>query len=74
MMTRSTRRNADNADTMPMGESRIGTDTASDSRDDAIARRAFELYSARGYQDGHDIDDWLNAERELRAETSSTAA
>jgi hypothetical protein len=74
MMTRSARRNADNVETVPMGESGIGTNTASESRDDAIARRAFELYSARGYRDGHDIDDWLNAERELRAETSSTAA
>jgi hypothetical protein len=73
MMTRSARRNADNVETVPMGESGIGPNTASESKDDAIARRAFELYSARGYRDGHDIDDWLNAEREVRAETSSTA-
>jgi hypothetical protein len=30
-----------------------------------IARRAFELYCARGGQHGHDVDDWLQAEREL---------
>jgi hypothetical protein len=34
--------------------------------DDRIARRAYELYLTRGGQDGHDIDDWLQAERELR--------
>ena len=34
--------------------------------DSDIARRAFELYCARGYQDGHDVEDWLQAERELR--------
>lgn len=34
--------------------------------DHDIARRAFELYCARGCQHGHDIDDWLQAERELR--------
>ena len=32
---------------------------------EAIARRAFELYEKRGRQDGHDVDDWLTAEREL---------
>jgi hypothetical protein len=39
-----------------------------------IARRAFELYCNRGYKDGYDVDDWLNAERELRAEPNSSAA
>ena len=34
---------------------------------DEIARRAFELYCARGREDGRDLDDWLQAERELRA-------
>ena len=31
-----------------------------------ISARAFELYLARGRFDGHDVDDWLMAERELR--------
>ncbi len=30
-----------------------------------IARRAYELYTSRGCEAGHDIDDWLQAEREL---------
>jgi hypothetical protein len=30
-----------------------------------IARRAFELYCDRGCQHGHDLDDWLQAERAL---------
>jgi hypothetical protein len=30
-----------------------------------IERRAYSLYLARGAEDGHDIDDWLQAEREL---------
>ena len=34
---------------------------------DAIARRAYELYQARGCADGCDLDDWLQAEHELRA-------
>src|SRR5260221_3585022 len=31
-----------------------------------IARRAYELYEQRDREDGHDIDDWLQAERDLR--------
>lgn len=33
---------------------------------DDIERRAYELYEARGREDGHDWDDWLQAERELQ--------
>ncbi|MEO7158397.1 MAG: DUF2934 domain-containing protein [Vicinamibacterales bacterium] len=36
---------------------------------DPIARRAYELYEARGRADGHDLEDWLNAELELRRKT-----
>jgi hypothetical protein len=32
----------------------------------AIAMRAFELYQARGGLHGRDVQDWLQAERELR--------
>jgi hypothetical protein len=28
--------------------------------------RAFEIFQSRGAQDGHDLDDWLQAERDLR--------
>ena len=31
-----------------------------------IAARAYELYLQRGGEDGHDLEDWLIAERELR--------
>jgi len=41
---------------------------------DAVAVRAFELYCERGREDGHDLDDWLQAERELRSEANSPAA
>ena len=30
-----------------------------------IAERAFELYLARGAWHGHDMEDWLEAERQL---------
>jgi len=30
-----------------------------------IARRAYRLFADSGFENGHDLDDWLNAEREL---------
>jgi hypothetical protein len=34
-----------------------------------IARHAYDLYLARGYEHGHDVDDWLQAERELQIDS-----
>ena len=34
--------------------------------DEEIARRAYELFLARGREHGRDLDDWLRAERDLR--------
>jgi hypothetical protein len=39
-----------------------------------IAKRAFELYHARGDKPGHDLDDWLQAESELIKKDSSRSA
>jgi len=36
--------------------------------EDQIRRRAYELWIARGCRDGHNLEDWLDAERELRGE------
>lgn len=33
-----------------------------------IARKAFELYQERGCQDGHDCEDWLEAETRVLSE------
>ena len=38
--------------------------------EEAIAKRAYELYLQRGSVSGHELDDWLAAEAEL----SSAAA
>jgi Protein of unknown function (DUF2934) len=32
---------------------------------DEIARCAYELYLARGAEDGRDLEDWLETERQL---------
>ena len=33
---------------------------------DDIARRAYELFEARGGEHGHDVEDWLEAQSELK--------
>jgi hypothetical protein len=42
------------------------------SRLSRIARRAHEIYEARGGNDGKDLDDWLQAEREVDAEIDAS--
>ncbi len=36
------------------------------SEDERIRRKAYELYERRGKTDGHAIEDWLRAERQIR--------
>jgi hypothetical protein len=33
-----------------------------------VARKAYELYQERGEEPGHDLDDWLAAERLVKEE------
>jgi hypothetical protein len=33
---------------------------------EAIAQRAYELYASSGFQNGRDVEHWLEAERQLR--------
>jgi hypothetical protein len=35
------------------------------SRNERVAARAYELFAARGYEHGHDVEDWLAAEAEI---------
>jgi len=37
-----------------------------------IAARAYEIFLGRGATDGGDLDDWLQAERELTAKSNET--
>ena len=38
-----------------------------------IRRRAYELYEQRGRMDGHELDDWLQAEAEVLETRYETA-
>jgi len=74
-MPKSARRRTDNVLSMSsVMESPTALAITSGVSESDIARRAFELYCDRGREDGHDVDDWLNAERELRDVSSSSAA
>ena len=59
-MAKSTKKTINNLLTMPTQ----GTQGTTPAKTE-IAARAFELYCKRGRQGGHDVEDWLQAEREL---------
>jgi DUF2934 family protein len=46
---------------------------ATESVDEAIQRRAYELHLEHGGPHGRDLDDWLEAEREIQAQYHSPA-
>lgn len=43
------------------------TELQSATAEEQIRQRAYELYEARGRQDGYDLDDWRQAEAEITA-------
>ena len=42
--------------------------------EDVVRTRAYELFEQRGYQHGHDVEDWLEAEAELKGKKSTSSA
>ena len=47
------------------GEAPLDGTQAGPLSPERIAARAYEIYRERGGQHGHDMEDWLEAEREL---------
>ncbi len=39
-----------------------------------IRHLAYQIYEQRGREDGHDLDDWLNAESEMMRKARGVAA
>jgi Protein of unknown function (DUF2934) len=39
-----------------------------------ISQHAYELYEARGREHGHELEDWLRAEEEIREKKATAAA
>ena len=44
---------------------RMNSDDLSQERLERIRQRAYQLYEAGGREEGHDIDNWLQAEAEF---------
>jgi DUF2934 family protein len=47
---------------------------SADEIQDQIRQRAYELYEERGKEDGHELDDWLQAESEVTGKAKAMAA
>jgi hypothetical protein len=50
------------------------SDRSLSTTEDLIAQRAYALYLARGAEDGHALEDWLQAEREIQEARSAKPA
>ena len=57
-----------------IGKAIVAANEAPTSLEEQIRRRAYELYEARGREDGHDLEDCLQAEAEITGRTATTAA
>jgi DUF2934 family protein len=75
-MIKPKRRRPDNVFPMAAVESKpVTVDASANVTHADIARRiAFEIYCLRGCQHGRDLDDWLQAEGELRNATRFAVA
>lgn len=58
--------------TSPKTANRPANENAVLPIEETIAKRAHELFLARGGTHGSDLDDWLQAERELKAGATTT--
>jgi Protein of unknown function (DUF2934) len=65
MATISTRRSAAEAEPQQADDIRQSSRPTEGTADE-IAHRAYERYEERGRQHGHDVDDWLQAESDVR--------
>ena len=52
----------------PEDQASVATENHRAISKDDVARRAYQLFLARGRVDGHDVEDWLEAERQIEAE------
>jgi hypothetical protein len=56
----------------PQGEA-VAAPAGDSPRLEDIRIRAYEIYLERGGQSGHDLDDWIQAERELESRVRSNS-
>ena len=60
-----------------MAAKAVGTPKEAENKslplEEQVRRRAHEIYLQKGGEDGSDLDDWLQAEREIREAQGSQA-
>ena len=66
LMAKPTNSKTKPAATAVGGSAAPGPNGSAPVTDADVARRAYDLYLARGGEPGHDVEDWLQAERDLR--------
>jgi Protein of unknown function (DUF2934) len=54
---------------LTFGRTKVG-----DNLEEQIRTRAYELYEAGGREEGHDLENWLEAEAEIKGTAVATAA
>lgn len=59
--------------TPPPAEKKNGNGHSAIDLDASIRARAYELYERRGRGDGYAMDDWFQAETEVRTRSGRTA-
>jgi hypothetical protein len=59
---------------VPTKTSSLSGKTGAEAIVEQIRIRAYELYEARGRRDGHDVEDWLEAEAEITGRSERAAA
>ena len=56
---------------LPTAETELKLTRAHEPTEKEIRVRAYQIYLTRGRQPGHEVDDWVQAERELRPRKSA---
>ncbi len=52
----------------------LTTSTQPTELEDEIRRRAYELYETRGRENGHELEDWLQAKEEITRKARKVTA
>jgi hypothetical protein len=53
-----------------MDDERVRLSVSARSDRDEIARRAYQRYEERGREDGHDLEDWFEAEQDVQRQST----
>jgi Protein of unknown function (DUF2934) len=55
-------------------QTKLAASTETPNIEEEIRRRAYELFEARGGEDGQEVEDWLRAEEEIRGSKTNAVA